>query len=374
MPLSKDTLSLLAPDGSVVQGEAHDRYWHVIDALDEQTLQLMYSTMAITRALDYEAGTLQRQGQMALWVPAIGQEACQVGSALASKPQDSIFPAYREHSVARLRGVSMLQIIRMLRGVTHGGWDPETHNNFRLYTLVIGSHTLHATGYAMGISLDGDVATGDPSRDEATMVYFGDGATSQGDTHEAMVFAQSYQAPVLFFLQNNHWAISTPVRVQSRTPLFHRAAGYGLPSKQIDGNDVLISYAVTQQMLDDARSGAGPQFIEALTYRIGAHTTSDDPTKYRDDDELAFWTARDPIARFRAYLEGKGTPGSFFTEVDQQAADEVSDLRKDVLALEQPPSTNIFAHVYSGEHKPLEAQAAWLEEFEGSFVQKGDSQ
>ena len=231
MPLSKDTLSLLAPDGSVVQGEAHDRYWHVIDALDEQTLQLMYSTMAITRALDYEAGTLQRQGQMALWVPAIGQEACQVGSALASKPQDSIFPAYREHSVARLRGVSMLQIIRMLRGVTHGGWDPETHNNFRLYTLVIGSHTLHATGYAMGISLDGDVATGDPSRDEATMVYFGDGATSQGDTHEAMVFAQSYQAPVLFFLQNNHWAISTPVRVQSRTPLLHRAAGYGLPSK-----------------------------------------------------------------------------------------------------------------------------------------------
>ena len=205
MPLSKDTLQLLSAEGAVVQGEAHDRYWHLIQSLDDDTLRLMYSTMAITRALDYEAGTLQRQGQMALWVPAIGQEACQVGSALASKPQDTIFPAYREHSVARLRGVSMLQIVRMLRGLTHGGWDPTTHNNFRLYTLVIGSHTLHATGYAMGIALDGAVGTGDPSVDEATMVYFGDGATSQGDTHEAMVFAQSYQAPVLFFLQNNHW-------------------------------------------------------------------------------------------------------------------------------------------------------------------------
>ena len=368
MPLSKDTLQLLSAEGTVVQGEAHDRYWPLIQSLDEDTLRLMYSTMAITRALDHEAGTLQRQGQMALWVPAIGQEACQVGSALASKPQDTIFPAYREHSVARLRGVSMLQIVRMLRGLTHGGWDPATHNNFRLYTLVIGSHTLHATGYAMGIALDGAVATGDPSVDEATMVYFGDGATSQGDTHEAMVFAQSYQSPVVFFLQNNHWAISTPVRVQSKTPLVERAAGYGIPSRQIDGNDVLVSYAVSKTMLDDARSGSGPQFIEALTYRIGAHTTSDDPSKYRDDDELAFWTARDPISRFRAYLESQDMPGSFFDEVDQQASDEVSEFRREVLALEPPDPANIFSHVYSAPHAPLEAEAQWFAEFQASFV------
>lgn len=368
MSLSKDTLQLLSTDGTIVSGEAYDRYWHHIEPLDEDTLKLMYSTMAVVRALDLEAGNLQRQGQMALWVPAIGQEACQVGSGLASRPQDTIFPAYREHSVARLRGVSMLQIIRMLRGITHGGWDPETHNNFRLYTLVIGSHTLHATGYAMGIALDGNVASGDVAVDEAAMVYFGDGATSQGDTHEAMVFAQSYQAPVLFFLQNNHWAISTPVRVQSRSPLVQRAAGYGIPSAQIDGNDVLVSYAVTRQMLDDTRSGAGPQFIEALTYRIGAHTTSDDPTKYRDDDELRFWSQRDPIARFRAYLSAQGMPESYFAEIDQQAADEVSQLRREVLALEKPPSTNIFSHVYSAPHAPLEAQAQWLAEFEASFV------
>ena len=371
MPLSKDTLQLLSAEGSVVEGEAHDRYWPLVQGLDEATLHLMYSTMAITRALDNEAGTLQRQGQMALWVPAIGQEACQVGSALASRPQDTIFPAYREHAVARLRGVSMLQIVRMLRGITHGGWDPATHNNFRLYTLVIGSHTLHATGYAMGIALDGKVATGDPAVDETSIVYFGDGATSQGDTHEAMVFAQSYQAPVLFFLQNNHWAISTPVRVQSKTPLVNRAAGYGIPSAQIDGNDVLVSYAVTKTMLDEARAGSGPQFIEALTYRIGAHTTSDDPSKYRDEDELAFWTARDPIARFRAYLQGQGMPESYFAEVDQQAADEVSDFRREVLALQPPSTPAIFEHVYSAPHQPVQAQAKWLAEFEASFVDGG---
>ncbi|CAI8297842.1 MAG: 3-methyl-2-oxobutanoate dehydrogenase subunit alpha [Cellulomonadaceae bacterium TMED98] len=371
MPLSKDTLQLLEVDGSLVPGPVYDQYWPYIDALPHDTLQHMYRTMAVIRALDIEAGNLQRQGQMALWVPAIGQEACQVGSAIASRPQDSIFPAYREHAVARLRGVSMLQIVRMLRGLTHGGWDPKTHNNFHLFTLVIGSHTLHATGYAMGIGLDGTVATGDVTTDEASIVYFGDGATSQGDTHEAMVFAQSYQAPVVFFLQNNHWAISTPVRVQSRTPLAQRAAGYGIPSRQIDGNDALISYAVTREMADQARSGSGPQFIEALTYRIGAHTTSDDPTKYRDEDELRFWTDRDPIARFGAFLRAQGEQQAFFDEVDQQGLDEVSDFRRDVLALGKPEPSEMFRHVYSAPHAPVEAQAAWFAEYEASFVDKG---
>ncbi len=371
MPLSKDTLQLLEVDGSLVQGPVYDQYWPYIEALPHETLQLMYRTMAVVRELDIEAGNLQRQGQMALWVPAIGQEACQVGSALASRPQDSIFPAYREHSVARLRGVSMLHIVRMLRGLTHGGWDPKTHNNFHLYTLVIGSHTLHATGYAMGIGLDGSVATGDVNTDEISIVYFGDGATSQGDTHEAMVFAQSYQAPVLFFLQNNHWAISTPVRVQSRTPLAQRAAGYGIPSRQIDGNDALISYAVTREMADQARSGVGPQFIEALTYRIGAHTTSDDPTKYRDEDELRFWTERDPITRFEAFLRAQGEQDSFFQEVGEQARDEVSDLRKEVLALPTPEPSEMFKHVYSADHAPLAAEAEWFADYEGSFVEEG---
>lgn len=372
MSVSPDTLQLLGPDGSVVRSDRTEKYWEMAGELSEETLKLMYTTMTVTRALDLEAGNLQRQGQMALWVPSVGQEACQVGSALGIRAQDTIFPAYREHSIARLRGLSMLHIVRMLRGLTHGGWDPAEYGNFRVYTLVIAAHTLHATGYAMGIALDGKSGTGNPETDEAAIVYFGDGATSQGDTHESMVYAQSYGAPILFFLQNNHWAISTPVRVQSKTPLYRRAEGYGIPSQQIDGNDVLISYSVARERMDAARSGEGPQFIEALTYRIGAHTTSDDPTKYRDDAELEFWQSRDPITRFRNYLAGAGMGQAFFDEVDVQARDEASDFRRDVMALPQPPSSQIFDHVYSAPHGSLDAQREWLQEFEASFIPDGD--
>jgi len=158
--------------------------------------------------------------------------------------------------------------------------------------------------------------------------------------------------------------------VQSRTPLYLRATGYGIPSVQIDGNDPLISYAVTKHNMDRARSGHGPQFIEALTYRMGAHTTSDDPTKYRDEEELQFWAERDPIGRFRVFLGNRGHSEEFFDEVDEQARDEVSDFRREVIALPSPPSRHIFEHVYSSPHKNLEEQAAWLAEFEDSFIPK----
>src|SRR5690606_24432135 len=176
------------------------------------------------------------------------------------------------HAVGRIRGLDPMKIIKILRGHTHGGWVPAETGNFHLYTLVIGSQSLHATGYAMGIGFDGASGTGDPERDAAVLVYFGDGATSQGDVSEALVFASSYRTPQVFFLQNNHWAISVPVERQSRTPLYLRATGFGIPSVQVDGNDVLACYAVTAESLDDARSGDGPRFIEALTYRMGAHT------------------------------------------------------------------------------------------------------
>lgn len=371
MPFTEATLQLLGPDGQIRFSERTDEYLPVIEALTEAQLMDFYRTMKVVRTLDLEGNNLQRQGQMALWVPAVGQEGAQVGSGAAARPQDTIFPAYREHSVARLRGVSMLQIVRLLRGITHGGWNPSEHNNFRLYTLVIGAHTLHATGYAMGIGFDGACSTGNLDEDEAVMVYFGDGATSQGDTNEAMVFAQSYQTPQVFFLQNNHWAISAPVRVQSRTPLYRRAEGFGIPSYQVDGNDVLINYAVTRTALDRARVGEGPQFIEALTYRMGAHTSSDDPTKYRDDDEMRFWAERDPIDRFALYLRGLGVAESFFQEVDAQARDEAADFRRDVMALPKPDLSAIFAHVYTDPHPILAQQEQWLREFEASFVEGG---
>jgi len=255
----------------------------------------------------------------------------------------------------------------MLRGLSHGGWDPKEHNNFHLYTLVIGSQALHATGYAMGIQLDGDTATGNPDTDQAVVVYFGDGASSQGDVSEALVFAASYQTPQVFFLQNNHWAISVPVTRQSRTPLYLRSGGFGIPGIQIDGNDVLASYAITASALDDARSGKGPRFIEALTYRMGAHTTSDDPTKYRDDAELEFWTRNDPIARYEAFLRFRGEGEAFFADVATEAEDVASDIRARTLALGVPEAASMFAHVYSEPHPVMEAQSDWLAAYEASF-------
>ncbi|GMA95195.1 hypothetical protein GCM10025881_20190 [Pseudolysinimonas kribbensis] len=251
------TVQLLSPEGTLLRSEATERYLPVIDALDEQQLLDFHRQMVVIRRFDLEAGNLQRQGQLALWIPSMGQEAAQVGSGYAARPQDHIFPSYREHVVGRIRGLDPLEIIRQLRGNSHGGWDAAANGNFHLYAIVLSSQTLHATGYAMGLRFDGAIASGDPESDQAVIVYYGDGASSEGDVHESMVFAASYQTPQVFFLQNNQWAISVPVSRQSRTPLYERAAGYGIPSLQIDGNDVLAAYATTRIALDEARGAAG---------------------------------------------------------------------------------------------------------------------
>jgi pyruvate dehydrogenase E1 component alpha subunit len=371
MAYTEATLQLLSPAGSIVESDAAAEYLPYIEQLSDAELREFHRVMVVTRAFDHEATNLQRQGQMGLWVPSVGQEAAQVGSAFASRPQDHIFPSYREHAVGMIRGIDVLDIVRMLRGITHGGWNPAEHNNFHIYTLVLGSQTLHATGYAMGMTLDGTTGTGNVETDEAVVVYFGDGSTSQGDVSEAMVFAASYQAPELFFLQNNQWAISVPVSVQSRTPLYLRPSGFGIPGIQIDGNDVLASYAASRKYLDEARTGGGPRFIEALTYRIGAHTSSDDPTKYRDDAELAHWVALDPIARFETYLRGRGESDAFFTELNVEAADFASDIRRRTLELGPPPTSTIFDNVYSEPHPVTTEQKAWLANYEASFDESG---
>lgn len=370
MSMSEATFQLLTPDGILVENDSTAEYLPLIAALDEQQLLDFHRQMAVIRRFDIEAGNLQRQGQLALWIPSVGQEAAQVGSAYAARPQDHLFPAYREHVVGRIRGLDLMRLIEMLRGLSHGGWDPAETGNFNLYTLVIGSQALHATGFAMGIGLDGACGTGDPSRDEAVIVYYGDGATSQGDVSEAHVFAASYQTPQVFFLQNNHWAISVPVERQSRTPLYLRSEGFGIPSVQIDGNDVLASFAVTRAALDAARAGRGPRAIEALTYRIGAHTSSDDPTKYRQNAELEFWLQRDPITRYERYLRGRGVGDDFFADVAQEAEDLAADTRRRTLALPDPPTERIFAHVYSEAHALVEAQRTWHAAYEATFFEE----
>jgi 2-oxoisovalerate dehydrogenase E1 component alpha subunit len=359
---------VLAADGTYAPTAAAEPYLELVEALPDADREQFYRDMTVIRAVDREATNLQRQGQLALWPPSYGQEAAQVGSARATRPQDTVFPSYREHVVARIRGVDPLDIVRLMKGHTHGGWDPTDpkNGNTRLYTLVLGAQTLHATGFGMGLVFDGRSGSGDPDRDEAVIVYYGDGASSQGDVHEAMVFAASYRTPQVFFLQNNQWAISVPVRVQSRTPLVERSAGYGIPSIQVDGNDVLASYAVARTALDEARGGAGPRAIEAMTYRLGAHTTSDDPTKYRTSAEEEAWRLRDPIQRMRAHLEARGASAEFFADVDTEAADVAADIRRRTMEL-TTAGGDMFAHVYSQELGEIAEQERWFAAYEASF-------
>jgi len=365
-PLSEVGLvRLLTPAGERV---SDPRYDDAAAALAPDTLRGMYRDMVLARRFDTEATALQRQGELALFAQALGQEAAQVGSAYALRRQDQVFPSYREHAVAHVRGVDLADVLRLFRGVDHGGWDSAAHG-FHLYTLVVGAHPLHATGYAMGVARDGLVGTGDPERDTAVLTYFGDGSTSQGDVNEAMVFAAVNQAPVVLFCVNNQWAISEPTTKQARVPLANRAPGFGIPSVRVDGNDVLACYAVTAEALERARSGGGPTFVEALTYRMGAHTTSDDPGKYRSSEQEEFWRRRDPIDRLRAYLSAIGElPEVFGAELADEADALGARLRTEVRAMGKPATTSMFEHVYATPHAVVDAERAWFERYEASFA------
>ena len=274
-----------------------------------ELLKGLYRDMVLVRRFDREANALQRQGQLGIWVPLLGQEAAQIGAGRAMRPQDMAFPSYREHGVAWCRGVDPTELLGIFRGTDHCGWDPKA-TRFHDYTIVIGNQVLNATGYAMGQRFDGEVGAGGPDAadtDEATIAFFGDGATSQGDVHEGMVFAAAYDAPVVFYCQNNQWAISEPVERQIQgAAVRSRRRGYGFPGIRVDGNDVLACLAVTRWALDECRSGNGPVLIEAFTYRMDAHTTSDDPTRYRLADETEAWKLLDPIERVRVHLVRSG--------------------------------------------------------------------
>jgi 2-oxoisovalerate dehydrogenase E1 component alpha subunit len=238
-------------------------------------------------------------------------------------------------------------------------------------SIVLGAQTLHAVGYAMGVARDGVVGTGDLTRDTAVLAFFGDGASSQGDVNEAFIWAAAGNLPVVFYCQNNQWAISEPLERQTRVPLFHRASGFGFPGVRVDGNDVLACLAVTRVALDEARSGQGPTLIEAYTYRMGAHTTSDDPTRYRLSDELETWRLRDPIERLRAYLiREAGVGHDFFSEIDAESEALAVRIRDACRALPDPDPLSPFEQVFVETTDELREQrasyAAYLESFEGA--------
>ena len=364
------TVQFLSPEGEFSTSGEWEQYLPYVNRLTEADYLKFYRDMARIRRFDNEATALQRQGQLGLWIPAIGQEAAQIGSGYGVGPNDHIFPSYREHGVAITHGIDLMSILKMLRGVNHGGWNPD-ETRFHLYAIVLGSQVLHATGYAMGVNFDGNVGTGNPDIDQAVITYFGDGATAEGDVSEGLLFAAINKTPQVFFCQNNQWAISSPTSSQIAAPLYRRGEGFGVPGIRIDGNDVLASYAVTAKHMDDARAGLGPSFIEALTYRIGAHTTSDDPTKYRSSEEVDYWKARDPLIRMETFLRKQGVGEHFFEDVKNSGDALAEEIRTATFALQNPPFENMFKHVYSEPHPLISEQLAWLEEYEASFEDEG---
>ncbi|MGQ2910967.1 pyruvate dehydrogenase (acetyl-transferring) E1 component subunit alpha [Aeromicrobium sp.] len=365
-PSTVDTelVQLLTPEGRRVE---HERY--AFEG-DDESIRAMYRDLLLVRRIDHEAHALQRHGELGLWAQCLGQEAAQVGSGRALAPQDFAFPTYREHGVAWCRGIDPAKLLGLFRGVELGGWDP-AETGMALYSIIIGAQTMHATGYAMGLQRDGVVGTGDQTRDAAALAYFGDGASSQGDVHEAFVWASSFNAPVVFFCQNNHWAISVPTARQSRVPLVQRAAGYGFGGVRVDGNDVLAVHAVTQAALQRARDGEGPTLVEAVTYRMGAHTTSDDPTRYRDTAEVEAWKHRDPLARVETYLREVDTPESFFTDLQTEAEDLGAHLREACRSLPEPDLGALFDGVYADAHPELAEQKAEYLAYRASFETEG---
>ncbi|KAJ8144715.1 hypothetical protein OY671_002183 [Metschnikowia pulcherrima] len=367
-PGSTPTSRVLDEDGTRHRDPDLDRWLADLDptasddaarAAARSASSRLHEDMVVARRIDAEATALQRQGELALWPPLLGQEAAQVGSARASRDDDFVFSSYREHAVARVRGAALVDLVRVWRGVAVSGWDPYAIG-MASPQVIIGAQASHATGWAMGVQNDVDAGRVDAAAGSPVGVsYFGDGAMSQGDVNEAFVFASTYRSPVVFFCQNNQWAISEPVALQSRVPLAERARGFGSPGVRVDGNDVLAVLAVTRAALDRARHDGGPTLIEAVTYRMGPHTTADDPKRYRDAAEVEEWTRRDPIARFEAYSRAVGVLDDAGVAHVQEVADAAAaESRAGCVALTDPPPLSLFDHVYAEPHHASDRERA----------------
>ena len=337
-----EPIQLLTPDGELRDGA------DVSLKVDASICRDFHRRMQLARRLDDEATALQRQGELGLWCRSLGQEAAQVGSITAIEHRDYVFPTFREHAAALYRGVQPGELLALWRGITHGGWDPAGYR-FHLYTLSLGAQLLHATGYGMGVRRDG--------ADEVVLAYFGDGAASQGDANEAFNWAATMSVPVIFFCQNNYWAISTPVGQQTRAPLHQRGRGFGMETYLVDGNDVLAVHAVTHQAAQAIRRGAGPVMIEAVTYRMAGHSTSDDPSRYRSPGEVDLRRARDPIDRLERLMRRQGwADDDFLADVRREADDLAAETRRACLALPRPGPAELFRHVYADVVPHLERQ------------------
>lgn len=309
------------------------------DVADELLLQ-MYELMWTIRILDRRAVAMQRQGRLGTYAPLEGQEAAQVGSALALRKQDFVFPSYREHGVAYVHGVPLKTILLYWNG-RYEGCVPPVGVNFFPNSVPIATQIPHATGAALAAKLRGD--------DQIAVSYFGDGATSEGDFHEAMNFAAVFQLPMVFFCQNNGYAISLPFRRQTKVEhIAEKAAAYGVPGVTVDGNDAAAVYRAMREAVERAAAGGGPTLVEATTYRMGSHTTADDASRYRDSAELELWRQRDPIRRLQKELERRGLwSDEWRREAEQRGERAVDQAMDEMLAFPPASLDSLFDHVYA---------------------------
>ncbi len=344
IPHQIDYLSILDEHGKLDKALEPD--------IPDDILLKMHRTMLLSRRFDERLLNLQRQGRIGTFAPSTGQEAAHIGTAAVLRPNDWMVPSYRETSALLWRGAVMEGFLVYFAGFDEGGRVPDDVANMPI-SIPVGSQTLHAAGLGYAIKYR--------KRDQVVMAYFGDGATSQGDFHEALNFSGVFQLPVVFVCNNNHWAISVPRYMQTRSEtIAQKALAYGISGIQVDGNDVLAVYSASREAVERARSGGGATLIENVTYRVIMHTTADDPKRYRTEKEVALWKERDPIPRFQSYLMEKGLLTR--EKIDALEAELKDEIQGAVDKAEQqikvtPDPLHMFEHMYAefpptlGEHK-----------------------
>jgi pyruvate dehydrogenase E1 component alpha subunit len=344
-PLKGKMFQILKPDGTLQSGQS--------PPINDQETLALYRKMLFTRLADQRGLLLQRQGRFGTYAPIWGQEACQIGSAYVLQKGDWIFPAFREIAATLMIGIALKNFMLYWMGNEMGSHAPEGINIMPV-SIPVGTHIPHAVGTAWAAKLRGDQIV--------TVAYFGDGATSKGDFHEAMNFAGVFKTPTIFFCQNNQFAISVPrSRQTASATIAQKAIAYGFDGIQVDGNDLFAVIAATKEAVGKARSGGGPTLIEGVTFRFGPHTTADDPTKYRTEKEIEPWKPLDPMIRLRLYLKGKGL---WSEEVEQRMAEEsqkeIDQAVKDAEAVPPPEVGEIFKYVFAEMTPPLKEQLEYL--------------
>ncbi|MGX1974194.1 pyruvate dehydrogenase (acetyl-transferring) E1 component subunit alpha [Streptomyces kronopolitis] len=321
--------------------------------LDSGLLTRLYTQLVRGRRYNAQATALTRQGRLAVYPSSTGQEACEIAAALALEERDWLFPSYRDTLAAVARGLDPVQALTLLRGDWHSGYDPHEHRIAPLCTP-LATQLPHAVGLAHAARLKGD--------EVVALAMVGDGGTSEGDFHEALNFAAVWQAPVVFLVQNNGFAISVPLAKQTAAPsLAHKAVGYGMPGRLVDGNDAPAMYEVLGEAVQRARRGGGPTLVEAVTYRVEAHTNADDATRYRSAAEVEAWRAHDPIALLERELAARELLTDAFVADTKEGAEQLAaDLRERMNADPALDPMDLFTHVFAEQTSQLRSQAAQL--------------